>query len=143
VNRWETWLRLVLRITGIVALPAIVAVFMPREWMAAIHAWLGLGQFPAGPIVEYLARGLSAFYAMLGGLVLLVSFDVRRHEQVIRYLAVVGLVFGVVIFAIDLLIGLPLFWTVGEGPATVALSAAILILQWRAKAAEPPAGNSR
>ena len=36
--------------------------------MAACHEAMGLGPFPDAPIVEYLARSVSAYYAMLGGL---------------------------------------------------------------------------
>ena len=57
---------LLLRIVGVGALFALVAVFMPVSWMAATHRWLGLGEMPTGPIVEYLARSLSAFYAIMG-----------------------------------------------------------------------------
>ena len=40
------------------AIPATLGgslpVFMPVSWMAATHRWLGLGEMPTGPIVEYL-----------------------------------------------------------------------------------------
>ena len=57
---------ILLRFGGVIALFALVAVFMPLSWMAATHRWLGLGEMPTGPVVEYLARSLSAFYAFLG-----------------------------------------------------------------------------
>ena len=44
---------------GIGSLFALVPVVMPWSWMAATHRWLGLGEMPSGPIVEYLARSLS------------------------------------------------------------------------------------
>jgi len=53
---------------GIGSLFALVPVFMPVSWMAGTHRWLGLGEMPTGPIVEYLARSLSAFYALVGAL---------------------------------------------------------------------------
>jgi hypothetical protein len=45
-----------LRIAGVGGLFALAAVVMPMPWMAAIHRWLGLGEMPTGPVVEYLAR---------------------------------------------------------------------------------------
>ena len=51
---------------GIGSLFALVPVVMPLSWMAATHRWPGLGGMPTGPIVEYLARSLSAFYALIG-----------------------------------------------------------------------------
>jgi hypothetical protein len=59
---------LLLRIVGVPALFALVRVFMPVSWMAATHRWLGLGEMPTGPVVEYLSRSLSAFYALMGAL---------------------------------------------------------------------------
>ena len=47
---------LLLRFVGVPALFALVAVFMPSSWMASTHRWLGLGEMPTAPVVEYLAR---------------------------------------------------------------------------------------
>jgi hypothetical protein len=133
VTRPEQVLRLFLRIYGCVTGLAVVAVFMPRAWMAACHAWLGLGPFPEGPIVEYLARSLSAFYAMTGGLMWLASFGVRRHAGLIAYLGIAGVLFAPVLFAIDLHAGMPVFWTFWEGSVVLASSLAILVLLARVR----------
>lgn len=129
VNRPEHWLVLVLRLTGAACLLAAVPMFMPHAWWNWAHEWLGLGEFPGGPAVDYLTRSVCAFYAMFGGLLLVVSRDVGRHAAVIRYVAWVGAAFSVFITSLDALLGLPWFWTWGEGPATLAVCAAILVLQ--------------
>jgi hypothetical protein len=51
---------------GILGLFALVGVFMPLSWMAAAHRWLGLGKMPTDPVVECLARSVSAIDALLG-----------------------------------------------------------------------------
>ena len=43
---------ILLRIVGVGALFALVAVFMPFSWMAATHRWLGPGEMPTDPVVE-------------------------------------------------------------------------------------------
>ena len=129
----ERGLKLLLRLTGSMCLLAVVAVVMPRRWMGVVHDWLGLGRFPDGPIVEYLARSLSAFYAMLGGALWVVARDVRRYAGMIAYMAVMGIVFGVVILVVDVSIGMPLHWTLQEGPYVLAVSACILLLQSRVR----------
>ena len=64
MTRADTVLVILLRyFLGIPGLFALVAVVMPLSWMAATHRWLGLGEMPTGPVVEYLARSVSAFYA--------------------------------------------------------------------------------
>ena len=96
----ERWLKIVLRITGTFLLPAIVAVVMPRSWIASAHRQLGLGELAGGVLVEYLARTVSAFYAVVGGLLWLLSCDVRRHLPVIRYIAATWLALGMAVVAI-------------------------------------------
>ena len=129
-ERTLVWL---LRVFGGMGLLAVVAVCMPWSWMAAIHEWLRLGEFPDAPIVDYLARSLSAFYAIMGGLVLLVSRDVKRHATIISYVAIACIAFGGALVAIDVRLALPTWWVVIEGPFTAGLGAVILVLQVRAQ----------
>ena len=124
-------LRLFLRIIGTAALLALVAVIMPYLWMNAIHQWLGMGQLPAEPIVGYLARSTSAFYALLGGLFWVASFDLHRHRMVLCYLGIVIVIFGTALFVVDLLEGMPLWWTIGEGPFNIVFGVVILALARR------------
>lgn len=119
---------LLLRAFGGVTCTALFAVFLPTRWMADTHAWLGLGDFPTAPITLYLARSLSALYAMLGGLVVLVSFDVVRYATIIRYMAYTTIGFGVLALGIDLSAGLPSYWTAYEGPGAVVVGVATLLL---------------
>jgi hypothetical protein len=57
--------------------------------MTATQAWLGLGVFPDRPVAEYLARGLSTVYVLLGVLYLLLASDVRRYAPVITLVSIV------------------------------------------------------
>jgi len=125
------FLRLFLRVIGTAALLALVAVVMPYSWMNAIHQWLGMGQLPAEPIVGYLARSTSAFYALLGGLFWVASFDLHRHRMVLCYLGIVIVIFGTALFVVDLLEGMPFWWTIGEGPFNIVFGVVILALARR------------
>lgn len=131
-------LKVLLRAGGCASLLAVVAVVMPRAWMAACHARLGLGELPAGAIVEYLARSLSAMYAIVGGLMLLAAGDLRRHAPVITYLGLTHIVFAAAMLAIDLRIGLPWYWTAGEVASAGGFGAAILLLQARMRPQPQP-----
>lgn len=121
-------LRLVMVLIGLSELPALGAVFLPVATMDATHRWLGLGPLPAGPIVEYLARSLSLFYAMHGGLFLLASSDPRRYSGLVYYLGGTLVLLGVVVFGIDLSAHLPAWWTWGEGSVTIAAGLVVLVL---------------
>src|SRR5947209_14798980 len=103
----EILLRYLLGIPGVFAL---VAVLMPVSWMAAAHRWLGLGEMPDAPVVEYLARSLSAMYAVLGALFLLAASDLERYRPLVRFLAVTFALLGLVLLGIDLAAGLPWWW---------------------------------
>ena len=107
---------------------ALVFVVAPRAWMEEIHTWLGLGVFPDTPIVWYLARSTSAFYAMMGGLYWLASYDMGRQRRLLLFLGWWTVVLGVMLSGIDLWVGLPLSWTLSEGPVVILMGAAMLYL---------------
>ena len=128
MTRSERILVLLLRLSGAVMLLAFPAALLPVEWMAANHRWLGLGEFPESALVDYLTRSISLLYGIHGGLLLLVSGRPRQYRSVIAYLAVMDMVFGVSVLAIDLHAGMPLLWTLGEGPPMFAIGLVVLLL---------------
>ena len=119
-------LKLLLRLAGGSMLFAMIFVVAPESWMIAIHEALDMGTLPTVPVVGYLARSLSAFYAMFGGLFLLASFDVVRHRTVLVYLSWATTVFGAVMIGIDLFEGMPTSWTLSEGPFVILFGLALL-----------------
>jgi hypothetical protein len=127
----ERQLQLLLRALGLFDLLAFGAVFMPEEWMAATHAWLGMGDFPRTTVVDYLTRSASLMYAQHGAVFLFLSGDVRRFRPLIRCMAYIAMVSGVIMLAIDLLAGIPLFWTIIEGPGYIFLAILVVIFQRR------------
>jgi hypothetical protein len=131
MNRNEEVLIWLLRVGGAVLLTALGAVVMPFDWMNVIHQHTGLGELPHVPIVDYLTRSISAIYALHGALIVFMSSDVRRYLPVVRFLGAAGVGFGVLMLGIDHLAGMPLPWTVGEGPFTIVFSVFILWLTGR------------
>ena len=119
---------ILLRFVGVPALFALVAVFMPVSWMAATHRWLGLGEMPTGPVVVYLARSLSAFYAIMGALCLVVAADLERYRPLVRFLGVAFALMSVVLLGVDLAAGMPWWWTASEGPGGVVFGALLFLL---------------
>src|SRR5580704_7377115 len=75
MTRADKPLKILLRIIGVLTLFALVGMFMPKSWMASTHQWLGLGELPDAPIVENLARSVSAFYALFGAVCLVLAAD--------------------------------------------------------------------
>ena len=61
-SRALVWL---LRIIGVSSLFAMIFVAAPHSWMRDIHQLAGLGVMPDTPVVWYLARSTSAFYAIV------------------------------------------------------------------------------
>ena len=129
----ERILKLILQINGAVMATALVAVFMSHDQMAAIHQWLGLGKFPEGIIVDYLARSLSAFYAIMGVLYIVLARDIRAYATIITFMAWASICFGVATIIIDLQLGFPAWWTWGEGPFIIVYGAVVLWLQRKVK----------
>lgn len=130
MNRNERALAILLRASAVLLLTALIPAVMPFAWMERIHSDMGMGQLPNTIIVAYLTRSLSMMYAMHGAIVLYLSFNVRRHLPVIKCLAVLGIVFGLGMLALDCAVGMPRFWTIGEGPFIAALG---VVLLWIAR----------
>ena len=129
MNQSELAIVVILRLIGVSGLFAIPAIFLPTAWMAAIHDYLGLGPLPEGPIVGYLARSLSAFYAAISAITLFISTDIRRYRSLVRLWAIIVAVMGCLLLGIDLAEGMPWAWTISEGPPTVAVGLVVLRLQ--------------
>ena len=96
-----------LRFVGVTALFALVPMFMPISWIASTHRWLGLGEMPTGPVVEYLARSLSAFYAIMGALCLVLTTDLERYRPLVLFLGVAFALMSLVVLGVDLAAGMP------------------------------------
>ena len=117
-----------LRIAGVILLTAVIPAVMPFAWMKEIHQLLGMGELPEGPIMGYLTRSLSGMYAMHGALVLFVSLDIHRFLPVVKCLAVLGIVFGAGMLVLDVMVGMPPYWVLCEGPFIVVLGGVLLWL---------------
>jgi len=124
-------LKLILRVIGTTSLAALIFVAAPRSWMREIHAWAGLGTMPDTPIVWYLARSTSFFYALVGGLFWVVSFDLPRYRPVVVYLSTAVILLGVALLVMDWWEGLPREWALWEGPFTIATGLVMLVLSRR------------
>jgi len=131
LSRPERILQQLTRVVGSVALLAIPCALMPYSWMNAVHQGLGMGELPSEPIVGYLARSTSAFYALVGGLFWVVSLDLRRYRLVLRYLGMAIILIGLMLFGVDLVEGMPWWWSLAEGPFNVGLGVVILVLSRR------------
>jgi len=133
----ERALRFVLRLNGLITCLALVAIFMPLEWMNDTHRRLGLGDLPRGPIFEYLARTVSAMYVIHGLLCLLLATDVRRFGPIITFVASIELCFAALVLWIDRRAQMPVAWTLIEAPLIVLFSGTTLALRCRAARARP------
>jgi len=124
----HNWLVALLRISGSGLMLAFLAVLLPVDWMAATHPRLGLGEFPRTPIVDYLTRSIAALYGFHGVFVWIVSFDPVRYRAFVWFVAVMDVVFGAMMIAIDTHAGMPSIWTAIEGPSIIVMGAAIAAL---------------
>ncbi len=124
---------LLLRVAGCITATAFLAIFLPVEWMASTHRWLGLGEFPRAPVVDYLARSVAALYGFHGVLLLIISRDPVRYRVIVSYVAVMNILFGLIVFAIDVHAGLPTVWTALEGPPIVLFGIVLAFLNRSAR----------
>ena len=121
MSRKLVYVAWVLRVVGVLSMLAIVAVFMPLSWMASVHESIGLGKMPEGSIVEYLARSLSALYALLGCWIFYLSGRVPAQLGFVRLFGSLFAVFGVVLWWVGFKSSMPVAWVLLEGPPAILL----------------------
>jgi hypothetical protein len=126
-----TRLQLFLRIFAIGPMSAVFAAMLPVGVMDQIHRAIGLGPMPSGPIVEYLARSTSMFYAIHGVLLWYIASDLRRYRDLFWFYLWVSLLFAVGLFLTDLSAGLPLRWALAEGPIVGGFVVVIMAWFWK------------
>jgi hypothetical protein len=135
-------LRWLLVVNGILTILALPAVILPTAWMDAFHRNLGLGPLPEGPIVQYLARSISALYAAFGSLTLILATDLARYAPLVTWWGIMALLFGAILLGVDLTAPMPAHWTWGEVPYLVLTGLLVLVLQGRMQAGTGVSGTS-
>jgi hypothetical protein len=73
----------------------------------------------------------SALYGFHGCLLLIIASDPVKYRALVWYAAAMNIVFGMLMIAIDLHAGMPMFWTLAEGPPIIALGLAVAVLNAR------------
>lgn len=141
LSRQQRRLVAMLRLVGVVDATALVAVLLPTSTMAAVHQAIGLGEFPDARIVSYLARSTSLLYAMFGVLMFYLSFHVVQFRPVIQFSSSLFALCGFVFLGIDIAEGMPLWWTLGEGPLVVCVGCFLVWLCRQCEAADSVGGS--
>jgi hypothetical protein len=122
----ELRLQRLLQVLALLDLLALLAVVMPRESMAQVHAWLGLGSLITEPVTIYLARTVSLLYAFQGATFWHLSGDVRKYRALIAFWGRLTLVGAGVFLVIDIMAGLPWWWAVGELLCLIAIGGSLV-----------------
>ena len=124
-QRLQSWL---LRVAGTVEILAFGAVVMPRSWMEASHAWLGMGEFTGGAVTMFMIRQASYVYGMHGVSLWVLASDVNRFRPLILLNGISFLLAAPVFLIIDYTAGMPLYWTLSDAAGCGFFGAALLWL---------------
>ena len=124
-------LRLLLTVSGAFLMCACFALLLPVETMRTAHEWLGLGDFPAAPITDYLARSTALLYAAHGIVTVYTGLTIQYHWRFVPVLGWLHVGIGLSMLAIDLHAPMPMYWTAMEGGPIAALGVCILVLAKR------------
>lgn len=141
VAKTDRVLVILLRFLGMTGLCAIVTILMPLSWMEATHRWLGLGKMPSGPVVEYMARSLSAVSILLGSLFLMLASDVKRYKPVVRFFGAAFALMSPVACGIDLMAGMPSWWSTVDLTLGMVIGAWLFCLAYSGDSADGRSGN--
>lgn len=80
----ERTLVLLMRLFSGFMILALFAVFLPTPWLQTAVEYVEPGT-KVGILLQYLSRGWSAFYFVLGGLIWLFSTDLPRYAPAARF----------------------------------------------------------
>lgn len=131
VQTVEGWLVWLLRVIGGACLLALIPLWMPRNWIDICHRWLGWGEFPFAPIADYLARSVCALTSFYGGLLVALSFDVRRFMPLIRYQAAAIMLLSACGVVLGIRAGVPVWFVGGDAALCWAYGVPMLVLARR------------
>jgi hypothetical protein len=118
----------VLGLVGAAEVLAFGAVFLPQSSMAAMYAWLGLGEMPRAPVFDSLMRQVSFTYGLHGIALLFIASDVARYRPLVILSAVSYLLTAPVFIAIDVANGMPWYWIVNNGGACLLIGVILVAL---------------
>jgi hypothetical protein len=121
---------------------AFGAVFLPRAWMEAVHAGMGLTEMPRGLVFDSVMRQVSFTYGVHGVALWFIAADVGRYRPLVILTAVGYLLAGPVFFMVDLHNGMPWPWIAGNGGSCVLIGALLFGLLWGERVAMKGAGSS-
>jgi hypothetical protein len=98
-----------------VELLAFGAAFMPRAWMEANYARLGVGDIPSGPVFDSVMRQVSITYGLHGIGLWVIASDVVRYRPLVILTCLGYLAAGPVFVAVDVMNEMPRSWILGNG----------------------------
>src|SRR4051812_16413467 len=108
---------------------------MPLEWIAAWHAWVGLGVMSHDPMLRYVVRGGGFVQGGIGVLLWIMAGDVTRYRPLILATAGIYLIAGPAFYLIESIAHMPRFWCVLDSASCLAVGAILLALCLRSRAA--------
>lgn len=118
---------LLLKVVGIADCLAAVVAFLPWAVIEQVHSVVGAGELTQEPTVEYLVRSVSLLHALFGALLVLLSADVARYRDLIRGLAKLLCLVAVLLFAVDLQVGVPLLWMITQCGGLLGIGVYLLL----------------
>jgi hypothetical protein len=117
-----------LRLLAILQVLTGAIVFLPVAWIAAWHAWLGLGPMPDDAVLRYVIRGGAFVQGAIGVLLWIMATDLVRYRPLIIAVAAIYLVSGPAFYGIDAVAGMPGFWCIFDGLSCFAVGSILFLL---------------
>ena len=117
-----------LRFVAIVQMFTFAVVFMPVEWIAGWHAWLGAGIMPDDAVLRYVIRGAAYVQGGIGVLLWVMATDVERFRPLVIAAAAIYLAGAPAYYWIDAIAGMPRFWCLCDSASCLVVGGVLLAL---------------
>ncbi len=120
-----------LYVGGIAQSLAVFAIFFPYAWMEEVHGWMFQEAIRDTTIFSYLTRSLSMMYVAWGVLYLYIVHDVDHYLGLLLFVGCLKVALGIGLLIVDVVAGMPWYWTLAEGPGIIGFSGVLVFLVLR------------
>jgi hypothetical protein len=122
-----------LRFVAVLQIATGGVTIVPTAWLAAWHAWVGLGPLPDSAMLQYTVRGGGFVQLCIGALIWVIASDVVRYRPLVILVGAIYASAGPAFWFIDALSGLPTFWCLLDSLSCLAVGGIVLALCFRGR----------
>ena len=123
-------LKICLWITGVLCLLSVAGLFLPLSACESIAGFFGIETLPDSPLIMYAIRTISATFVGVGVFFIILALNPVKYGVMVPFSGLAAIFIGVVCAITGPVVGMPLWWFLGDCLSCGGLGA-LIVLSWR------------